>query len=183
MGNSPRCPRCGSSNTRKSDERLLKGGLSFLGDIAIGYGLGKLGLSDYAVDNADDLTLSQYLDDEFLCKDCGCVWKPGHNPTYIPQNQPENNQIDYAQDEIINQENQLFTDEFNRFFENEKSILSSSDSLRNYMNKIDGIIKNQISDTIVKSEYRFLQAFACSEYLYYIDASDVCSSDLSICIT
>ena len=173
MGNAPRCPRCGSSNTRKSDERLLKGGLSFLGELAVGYGLGRLGLADVAIENSDELTLRNYLDDEFLCKDCGYVWKPRQSPTYIPQNQSENSQIDYAQDEITNRENQLFSDEFNRFFENEKSILSSGDSLRYFINKIDGIIKNQISDTIVKSEYRFLQAFACSEYLYYIDASDV----------
>ena len=173
MGNAPRCPRCGSSNTRKSDNRLLKGGLAHIGEFALGYGLGWLGLEDVAKENANDLAFSQYLDDEFQCKDCGYVWKPGQSSTYIPQNQSGNSQIGYAHEEITNQENQLFSDEFNSFFENEKSILLSSDSLRNYMNKIDGIIKNQITDTIVKSEYRFLQAFACSEYLYYIDASDV----------
>ncbi len=87
MGNAPRCPRCGSSNTRKSDDRLIKGRLSFLGDIALGFGLGKLGMSDFAVDNAEDLTLSQFVDDEFLCKGCGCVWKSGQKPTRVSQNQ------------------------------------------------------------------------------------------------
>ena len=86
MGNAPRCPRCGSSNTRKSDNRLLKGGLAHIGEFALGYGLGWLGLEDYAKDNANDLTLTQYLDDEFQCKDCGCVWKPGQRPV-VNQNQ------------------------------------------------------------------------------------------------
>ena len=89
MGNAPRCPRCGSSNTRKSDGRLIKGGLAHIGEFALGYGLGWLGLEDVARENADDLSLTQYLDDEYQCKDCGCVWKPGQRPTYTPQHQPQ----------------------------------------------------------------------------------------------
>lgn len=90
MGNAPRCPRCGSSNTRKSDGRLLKGGLAHIGEFALGYGLGWLGLEDVAKENADDLSLTQYLDDEFQCKDCGCIWKPGQRPI-IKQNQQHRN--------------------------------------------------------------------------------------------
>ena len=86
MGSAPRCPRCGSTNTRKSDDRLLKGGLAHVGEFALGFGLGWLGLGDLVEDHADNLNFAQYVDDEFQCRDCGCVWKPGQSSTYVSQN-------------------------------------------------------------------------------------------------
>lgn len=78
MGNTPRCPSCGSANTRNSDNHIAKGGLSMLADFALGYGLGELGLADYVEDNAENLSFSRFVGEEFQCRDCGYVWVPGN---------------------------------------------------------------------------------------------------------
>ena len=177
------CPNCGCAVAGElpSKDQLKEFGKGFLSGLIGSYIGDKLGEEGYG-DVSRSLTEGTYslLSSgqkrqvfEFNCPNCGYLWRShGLGGPSTPSLQAGYGQPGSAQEEIDNQEYQLFSDEFTRFFENEDSILSSSNSLMNYVNKLDGIIKSNIGNTIVKSEYRFLQAFACSEYLYYIDTSD-----------
>lgn len=78
----------------------------------------------------------------------------------------------FQADKPSEQECRLFDDEFNQFFENCSSIISSKESLMNYFSKIENIIRNDIGHIGIISMFRYLQAFSCEEYLYHINASD-----------
>lgn len=66
----------------------------------------------------------------------------------------------------------LYDNEFNQFFENPYSFISSKESLKNYFSKIENIIRNDVGHIGIISMFRYLQALACEEYLYHVNASD-----------
>ena len=108
---------------------------------------------------------------EFHCPNCNYSWK-SHGVGGFNQIAQPNNINTSVPDNSTDQESQYFIDEFNRFFEAEDSILESKEMLNDYLNNIEGIIRDNLSNDVVKSEFRFLQAFACSEYLYYVNCDD-----------
>lgn len=108
---------------------------------------------------------------EFHCPNCNYSWK-SHGVGGFNQIAQPNNINTSVPDNSTDQESQYFIDEFNRFFEAEDSILESKEMLNDYLNNIEGVIRDNLSNDVVKSEFRFLQAFACSEYLYYVNCDD-----------
>ena len=70
------------------------------------------------------------------------------------------------------QECEIFDNEYNQFFENRNSIISSKETLTNYFSKIESIIRNDVGHIGLISMFRYLQALACEEYLYHTDASN-----------
>lgn len=70
------------------------------------------------------------------------------------------------------QECELFDNEYNQFFENRYSIISSKETLKDYYSKIESIVRNDVSHIGLISLFRYLQALACEEYLYHTDTSD-----------
>ena len=73
MSDYPKCPNCGSSNTDLSKNTQEKVDWANIGEFAIGFGAGLLGLGDYV----QDVNLKNDIDAEFCCKKCGYVWIPG----------------------------------------------------------------------------------------------------------
>lgn len=178
------CPNCGCAVAGELPEKdqWKEFGKGFLSSLVGGFFGGKYGDENNAENIAQNVAGGTYAllsagqkrqVFEFNCPRCGYSWRShglGTSPT--PLTQAGYEQPNYNQEKIDNQENMLFNDEFNQFFEKENSILSSINSLRSYLNELDGIVKHNVENTVVKSEYRYLQAFVCSEYLYYVDASD-----------
>ena len=70
------------------------------------------------------------------------------------------------------QECEIFDNEYNQFFENRYSIISSKETLKNYYSKLESIVRNDVVQVSISSMFRYLQAFACEEYLYHTNASD-----------
>ena len=73
MSDYPKCPCCGSSNTDLSPKTHDKLGWANIGEFAIGFGAGLLGLGDVV----QDVNLRKNIDAEFYCNNCGHVWIPG----------------------------------------------------------------------------------------------------------
>lgn len=63
------------SNTDLSQNTQEKVGWANIGEFAIGFGAGLLGLGDFV----QDVNLKNNIDAEFYCKKCGYVWIPGEN--------------------------------------------------------------------------------------------------------
>lgn len=87
MSNYPKCPNCGSSNTDLSDNASSKVGWAGIGEFAIGFGAGMLGLGELV----EDVDLRGNVDAEFKCNSCGYVWRPDSiygavTETWIEQN-------------------------------------------------------------------------------------------------
>lgn len=108
---------------------------------------------------------------EFCCPNCGYSWR-SHGLGTSPQLSQSTINTNYIEQNSQDWESQAFIEEWNRFFETENSILSSANALNNYLEKIETIIRDNVREPVVVSEYRYLQAFACSEYLYYCDAGN-----------
>lgn len=178
------CPSCGCAVAGELPEKdqWKELGKGLLSTIIGGYFGGKYGDDNNAGDIAQNVAGGTYAMlsagqkrqvFEFNCPRCGYSWRShglGDSPAPLPQ--VEYKQPNNTQEETDNQEIQLFNDEFNQFFDNEDTIISSKESLLSYYNKIDDFAKYNVRNTIVRSEYRFLQAFVCEEYLYYVHADD-----------
>lgn len=78
------------------------------------------------------------------------------------------------------QECEIFDNEYNQFFENRNSIISSKETLKDYYSKIESIIRNDVGHVGVISMFRYLQALACEEYLYHVNASDTKVSTMGL---
>lgn len=176
------CPNCGCAVAGELPEKdqwkeLGKGLLSgFIG----GYIGNKYGNEDNADEIAQNLAGGTYAllstgqkrqVFEFCCPNCGYSWR-SHGFGAPPQLSQSTINTNYIEQNSQDWENQAFIEEWNQFFESENSILSSTNALNNYLEKIESIIRNNVRETVVVSEYRYLQAFACSEYLYYCDAGN-----------
>ncbi len=70
MSDYPKCPNCGSSNTDLSKNTQEKVGWANIGEFAIGFGAGMLGLGDYV----QDVNLTNNINAELKCNNCGYVW-------------------------------------------------------------------------------------------------------------
>lgn len=70
MSDYPKCPNCGSSNTDLSKNTQEKVGWANIGEFAIGFGAGMLGLGDYV----QDVNLTNNINAELKCNNCGFVW-------------------------------------------------------------------------------------------------------------
>lgn len=78
MARTPRCPQCGSTNTKTSTNYKIKKGLGYVGEFLIGYGAGSLlGDSAEAVLDDIDINLHDKATAEYECCDCGFSWKEG----------------------------------------------------------------------------------------------------------
>lgn len=192
------CPNCGCAVAGElpTKEQWKEFGKGFLSGLIGSYFGNKFGDEDNAGEIAQNFAGGTYSllsagqkrqVFEFNCPNCGYSWRSqGLGDSLAPLPQVGNVQPNYAQEEIDyqeiqrfnDQEIQRFNDEFNLFFENENSIISSRETLMGYYNKIEKIITGYISQAVVRSEYRFLQAFACEEYLYYVNAADTEASSL-----
>lgn len=73
MSDYPKCPCCGSSNTDLSPQTHDKLGWANIGEFAIGFGAGLLGIGEAV----QDVDLRRNIDAEFYCNNCGYVWIPG----------------------------------------------------------------------------------------------------------
>ena len=92
----PPCPRCGSKETRTSDDYRAKQGAKALGGIALSFIMGQ---------NPYQTTMQSYvmkrnyrqgikIDKEFYCKHCGYKWKP--EPTIPQPKQTQSSESSFA---------------------------------------------------------------------------------------
>lgn len=169
MNNKPRCPRCGSSNTRKSDDRLLKGGLAHLGEFAVGFGLGWLGMEDVVKDNPNEFDFTQYIDDEFQCNNCGCVWKPNevYQGTYNDSQQLPQTTISKQTHQIAQDyDNDDFAHDWDDFFDNLEDIIKNRKSVEHSFDTYEQKAKyNEYSNANSAACYHYMAAILC--YLFY----------------
>lgn len=84
----PPCPRCGSGDTKTSDNYKVKQGAKALGGIAFGLLLGQNPNMTYSQSYIMKRNYRQSIkiDMEFQCKCCGYVWKPDPNAVRSKQN-------------------------------------------------------------------------------------------------
>lgn len=177
-----RCPNCGCAVAGQlpEKEQWKEIGKGFLGGLVGAYVGSTYGNEYNADDLADSVAIGTYSllsaggkkhVYEFSCPNCGYRWR-SHGVGGFNQNAQLGYTNNNVPDNSADNETQYFVDEFNRFFESEDAVLQTKEALNNYLNSIEGVIRDSLTNDVVKSEFRFLQAFACSEYLYYIDCDD-----------
>lgn len=95
MANTPKCPRCGSLNTKTSTDYKIKKGLGYVGEFLVGYGAGALlgDTADVLLDNVN-VNLHDRAAIEFECCKCGYKWHDGegYNP-YSDDSYPDENPL------------------------------------------------------------------------------------------
>lgn len=74
MSDTPRCPRCGSTNTGTSVDYKIKKGLGYAAEFGIGFLAGRY-LGEAGVDLAEDISIADGVDKEWQCNDCGHIWR------------------------------------------------------------------------------------------------------------
>jgi len=74
MSDTPRCPRCGSTNTDTSVDYKIKKGLGYAAEFGIGYLAGRY-LGDAGVTLVEDVSIADGVDKEWQCNDCGHIWR------------------------------------------------------------------------------------------------------------
>lgn len=72
--NTPKCPHCGSRNTKKSTSFKIKKGLGYAAEFGIGYLAGRLLGTETATELVQDVSFADKVDDEWECNQCGYVW-------------------------------------------------------------------------------------------------------------
>ena len=88
MSKTPRCPKCGSCNTRTSLKCRFKRGLGYAGEIAIGLGIGYF-LDGAGVELFEDVSFHDKVAEEFTCPNCGYKWSAsGEDPSVSNSSQP-----------------------------------------------------------------------------------------------
>ena len=95
MANTPKCPRCGSLNTKTSTDYKIKKGLGYVGEFLVGYGAGAIlgDAADVLIDNVD-INLHDRATVEYECCKCGYIWRDGdgYNP-YTDDSYPDENHL------------------------------------------------------------------------------------------
>lgn len=74
MSDTPRCPRCGSTNTGTSVDYKIKKGLGYAAEFGIGFLAGRY-LGEAGVDLVEDISIADGVDKEWQCNDCGHIWR------------------------------------------------------------------------------------------------------------
>ena len=154
-----RCPNCGCAVAGQLPEKdqwkqIGKGVLSSIVGGYIGYNYGDEYTADDLAGTVAESTYSLLSAGgkrqiyEFACPNCGYTWR-SHGVGGFNQNA----QSGYTNNNVTNnstdQENQYFIDEFNRFFESEDSVLQSKEALNNYLNSIERVIRDTLTNDVV----------------------------------
>ena len=74
MSDTPRCPRCGSTNTGTSVDYKIKKGLGYAAEFGIGFLAGRF-FGEAGADMVEDVSIADGVDKEWQCNDCGHIWR------------------------------------------------------------------------------------------------------------
>lgn len=74
MGDTQRCPYCGSRDTHLSLDTQIKRGLGHVAEFGIGFAAGYLGLGELVEDS--DINIADTVNKEWECNSCGRTWNP-----------------------------------------------------------------------------------------------------------
>ena len=78
MGDTQRCPYCGSRDTHLSLDTQIKRGLGHVAEFGIGFAAGYLGLGELVEDS--DINIADTVNKEWECNSCGRTWNPSKLP-------------------------------------------------------------------------------------------------------
>ena len=84
MGDTQRCPYCGSRDTHLSLDTQIKRGLGHVAEFGIGFAAGYLGLGELVEDS--DINIADTVNKEWECNSCGRTWNPSNLPVQQQNN-------------------------------------------------------------------------------------------------